>query len=266
MPGLSLPPPSSTVPRPLLSFSEIAARTHCKSYGIFTQNKGCCWKRTLLPVRFQSSWDSERKHPSVNIRDAGSAVFVSPGYTRGTYMTVFDSMPLDLRSENVVYSFRVRLNADTSRAGVTVGVVDPRALNPSKEGGCELCESPRGWGVFVCKGLRDKFTNGVYNGGKYICGRESKDIRYGWSKDDVIEVRLRRGEIYFLRNDEIIEEVHVRNREIVGPFVFAITLYNSRLEVKSLDCVRRLSLFEDPKLGCLSTGECASPAASKGAN
>jgi len=248
-----------------LSFSEIAARAHCRSCGVKVRHRKFSWKRTLLPAFFKPSWNEERKHPSVRIRDMGTAACVTPEYTRGTYMTVFDSMRLDVRNPSVEYVLRLRLSADTSRAGITVGVVDPDAIDPTEASGCELCQTERGWGVFVCKGLRDKFTNGLYNGGKYLCGRESKDIRYGWSKNDVIEIRIRRGEIVFCRNEEVIPEVCIRNPTIVGTFVFAVTLYNSRLEIRSLQRIRKLSHFEDPRLECCSDLS-TSPAASKGTN
>jgi len=248
-----------------LSFPEIAAKSHCERFGIMERHEDLSWKQTLLPVRYEARWSDAMKHASVRIKDEGSSVSVSPDYTRGTFMTVFDSMNLNLVNENVEYAFRMRLGSDTSRAGITVGVVDPGVLNPSASKGCELCETPRGWGVFVCKGLRDKFTNGLYNGGKYLCGRESKDIRFGWCKEDVIEIRVRRGEILFVRNDSTISEVYAKDPKICGNFVFAITLYNSRLEVKSLACIRKVRPFEDPHL--LRQGQSGiQTAASKGSN
>lgn len=231
-----------------LSFSEIAARWHCRTHGISKRLPQCSWKQTLLPAIYMPKWDCVMKHPSVELRNEGHSACVAQSYKRGTFMTVFDSTAVDLSVPNLVYTFRVRINTDTSRAGITVGIVDPLSLDPRSNGGCELCETKRGWGVFVCKGIRDKFTNGLYHGGKYVCGRDSPHIKNGWSKDDMIEIVLQKGEILFRRNDADIEDVRISDEEISGQFVFAVTLYNSRLQVEAVSRDRRLSQFESPKL------------------
>ena len=162
-------------------------------------------------------------------------------------MTVFDSLQIDLRKPNIVFTFQVKINTDTSRAGITIGIVDPKRVDPRNSQGCELCETERGWGVFVCKGIRDKFTNGVYHRGEYVCGKDARQIREGWRKDDVIEIQLEKGTIRYLRNGELIPEVSVSDNNIQGCFVFAVTLYNSRLEVQAVSRERRLSQFTDPR-------------------
>ena len=230
-----------------MSFSEMAARLHCMRVGIKRRNVNCSWKQTLLPCTYKPLWSMTFKHPSVLLHRDGICASVSSDYTRGTFMTVFDSLKIDLRKPHLVYTFRVKINTDTCRAGMTIGVVDPDNLDPRSPQGCELCEADRGWGLFVCKGSRDKFTNGIYHGGKYICGKDAAQIRNGWRKDDVIEVQIQKGEIRFFRNDTNIPEVSVCNEKIQGSFVFAVTLYNSRLRVEAVSRVRRLSQFSDPR-------------------
>ena len=230
-----------------MSFSEMAARLHCMRVGIKRRNVNCSWKQTLLPCTYRPLWSPTFKHPSVLLHRNGICASVSSDYTRGTFMTVFDSLKIDIRKPHLVYTFRVKINTDTCRAGMTIGVVDPDHLDPKDPSGCELCETDRGWGLFVCKGIRDKFTNGVYNEGKYICGRDAPQIRDGCRKDDVIEVQIQKGEIRFFRNGSNISEVSVFDAKIQGFFVFAVTLYNSRLRVEAVSRRRRLSKFSDPR-------------------